>query len=311
MTLQEICEALIDKGLPRRTDRTVLSDLQHLAAETHSLEVERVGKANLYRWIGKRPAWAAGIDDRERVLLMLAQQHLSDLLPKEVRELIRSKLDDPSSTPRTGESPKPLLSWPDKVAALPLLPRLVPPNVSAEVLSSISTSLLHDKVLNITYRNFQGRMLTDKPVMPLALVQQAERLFLVCRFQGHEDTRHLAVHRIQKAVLTPHGFERPDFCLKDYVERGHFGFGNGERITLKVRVQRHLSDLLRETKLSDDQEIQELDDGTSLVSATVIRGEQIRWWIRMHGSAIKVLEPIGLLDEVDSSLPARSPPQAM
>lgn len=307
MTLQEIYQALIDKGLPRRTDRTVLSDLQHLAAEPHNLVVERDGKANRYRWIGKRPSWAAGVDDRERVLLMLAQEHLSDLLPKEVRDLIRSKLEDPSSGPCSGGSPKPLLNWPDKVAALPLLPRLVPPKVSSEVLSNISTALLHDKVLNITYRNLQGRTLADKPVMPLALVQQAERLFLVCRFRGHEDTRHLAVHRIKEAVLTPHGFERPDFSLRDYLEQGAFGFGNGERITLKVNVQPHLAELLKETPLSDDQKIRLLEDGTSQVSATVIRGEQIRWWIRMHGSAIKVVEPEGLLDEVDSTLPARTP----
>lgn len=307
MTRHEIYQALIDKGLPLRTDRTVLSDLQHLAADAHNLEVERVGKANRYRWVGKRPAWAAGIDDRERVLLMLAQEHLSDLLPKEVNELIRSKLDDPSSAARAAALPKPLLNWPDKVAALPLLPRLVAPKVSPDVLSSISTALLHDKVLNVTYRNLQGRTLADKPVLPLALVQQAERLFLVCRFRGHEDTRHLAVHRIKEAVLTPHGFERPDFSLQDYLEQGAFGFGNGERITLKVKVRPHLAELLKETPLSDDQKICALEDGTSLVSATVIRGEQIRWWIRMHGSAIKVVEPEGLLDEVDSTLPAKTP----
>lgn len=307
MTVKEIHQALIDKGLPRRSDRTVYSDLRHLSAETHSIEVEKIGKADRYRWIARRPAWAVEIDDRERVLLMLAQQHLSDLLPKEVRDLIRSKLDAPSGGHLSGEASKRLLSWPDKVAALPLLPKLLPPKLSSAVLSSISTALLHDKVINVTYRNLQGRMLADRPVMPLALVQQAERLFLVCRFQGHEDTRHLAVHRIKEAVLTPHGFDRPEFSLEAYLKQGHFGFGNGERITLKVNVQRHLAELLKETPLSDDQEVQELEDGTSLVSATVIRGEQIRWWLRMHGDAIKLVQPEGLLDEVDSTLPARTP----
>lgn len=307
LTVKEVHAALMDKAVGSCSERTVLSDLRHLAERPHRIEVERVGKADRYRWIADRPAWAIEIDDRERVLLMLAQEHLEHLLPQELRDLINNKLNAPSGRRQPSEQTRSLLDWPNRVAALPLLPQLLPPKVSPDVLSCISTALLRNFVLNVSYRNLQGRALTGKPVMPLALVQQAERLFLVCRFRGHEDTRHLAVHRIEEAVLTSHGFERPDFSLKDYVEQGHFGFGRGELIALKIKVQRHLAELLKETKLSRDQAIRELDDGTSLVTATVIRGEQIRWWIRMHGNAIKVLEPEGLLEEVDSTLPAKTP----
>ena len=307
LTVKEVHAALMDKGVGSCSERTVLSDLRHLAERPHRIEVERVGKADRYRWIAGRPSWAVEIDDRERVLLMLAKEHFEHLLPNEVRDLIGNKLNAPSSRRQTGEASKPLLDWPNRVKDVSLLPRLQPPTVSPEVLSSVSTALLRNFVLNITYRNLQGRVIADKPVLPLALVRQAERLYLVCRFKGHDDTRHLALHRIEVAVLTAHSFMRPEFSLDDYVKQGSFGFGNGEQITLTIAVQPHLAALLDESPLSDQQSINPLPDGRFEVTATVIRGEQIRWWIRMHGSAIKVLEPEGLLDEVDSTLPARTP----
>lgn len=307
MTVKEVHQALIDRRIPACCERTIQSDLRHLAEEPHKIEVERDGKADRYRWIAPRPAWAVKIDDRERVLLMLAQQHLSHLLPQDVHDLIRSKLGAQAGMQRSEGPASPLMDWPDRVATVPLLPRLVPPKVSPEVLSNISSGLLRNLVLNVTYRNLQGRTITDKPVLPLALVQQAERLYLVCRFRGHDDTRHLAVHRIKEALLTPHRFTRPAFSLQTYLEQGSFGFGNGEHITLKVCVQPHLAELLKETPLSEDQEIKSLEDGTSVVTATVIRGEQIRWWIRMHGPAIRLMEPRGLLSEVDAMQPSRTP----
>lgn len=307
LTVKEVHAALKDKEVGSCCERTVQSDLRHLAERPHRIEVERVGKADRYRWIAGRPAWAIEIDDRERVLLMLAQEHLEHLLPKEVRDLIGNKLNAPSSRPQNGGAIKPLLDWPNRVHDVPLLPRLRAPTVSPEVLSSVSTALLRNFVLNITYRNLQGRKIADKPVLPLALVRQAERLYLVCRFKGHEDTRHLALHRIEEAVLTTHPFMRPEFSLDKYVKQGSFGFGNGEQITLKIAVQPHLATLLEESPLADQQTIKPLPGGRFEVTATVIRGEQIRWWIRMHGAAIQLLEPKGLLDEVDSSQPAKTP----
>lgn len=307
MTVKEVHQLLVDQGMPERSERTVQADLRHLSEQTQNIEVERVGKADLYRWIAKRPAWDVEIDDRERVLLMLAQKHLEDLLPKEVRDLLSSKLEAPSTGQRSGELSKRLLDWPDKVAVVPLLPQLVSPTVSPDVLSGISTALISNQKLIISYRNASGRLLSSKTVLPLALVQQAERLYLVCRFEGRDDTRHLALHRIKSAEVTPHGFERPAFSLQDYIAQGHFGFGNGERINLKIAVQPHLAELLSETPLSKDQVMTSLKDGTSLVSSPVIRGEQIRWWLRMHGSAVRLIEPAGLLDEVDSAQPARTP----
>ena len=143
--------------------------------------------------------------------------------------------------------------------------------------------------------------------MPLGLAQQGERLLLVCRFDPHDDLRNLALHRVLRAEATPHPFDRPDFVLDDYIRDGGFGFSNGERIELQLWVAPFLAKLLAETPLSQDQRIEAGEDGRMRVTAQVLRGEQIRWWIRMHGAAIELISPPGLLTEVDTTQPARTP----
>jgi hypothetical protein len=63
--------------------------------------------------------------------------------------------------------------------------------------------------------------------MPLGLVQQGTRMYLVCRFEGYEDERNLAMHRILSVRASSFNFERPpEFDLKKYDHDGHFGFGH-------------------------------------------------------------------------------------
>ena len=60
----------------------------------------------------------------------------------------------------------------------------------------MTEALYSDQWLDIDYRNFDGESRDNKRVQPLAQVQQGVRLFLVCQFEGYDNLRHLALHRI-------------------------------------------------------------------------------------------------------------------
>lgn len=304
---KDVARYLDDAGLKPYSTRNLQNVLSNLVEGNANIERVLEGRTYRYRWTGERPQWLHGLDDRDILTLMLARRHLEHLLPYDVRMGLDNKLTASQELTNSKGMSQLLKSWPDKVATISLLPRMQAPCLSADVLSHISEALLNDRWLNIDYQNAAGRQLSDVRVMPLALVQQGERLFLVCRFEGHDNNRNLALHRIQVAQATPHPFERPDFSLTDYIDRGGFGFGNGERVVIRLVVAPHLASLLRETPLSADQHLSKRDDGRFNVSATVIRGEQIRWWVRMHGAAIEVVAPKNLLTEVDTTQPARTP----
>lgn len=305
---QEVADRLRDSGIQRDL-RWVQYLLKHLVEVEDTVDRDDSQKPYLYRW---RQDVAHPLNpelsDREALTLLLASAHLRPLLPQTVLSWMSDRFEDARHRLDPRHGARPFNSWPEKVAVVSQLPPMMPPAIEDAVFSSVSEALLNDRWLNVDYRNAAGARLDNRRVMPLALVRQAERLFLVCRFDGYEDVRNLALHRIQTAQVTPHPFERPrDFDLQTYIDSGGFGFGNGERIVLEMRVVPHVADLLAETPLSADQSITLSADGSFRVQASVLRSEQIRWWIRMQGDAVHVLAPTNLLDEVDSSKPASTP----
>jgi predicted DNA-binding transcriptional regulator YafY len=123
--------------------------------------------------------------------------------------------------------------------------------------------------------------------MPLGLVQQGPRLYLVCRYRGYDNERNLALHRILSAEMSTLTFERPkEFDLKKYDDDGRFGFGDGEKIRLSFRIKRDAGLHLLESPLSSDQQVVELDDGTLEITATVVDSAMLEWWLRGFGDAV-------------------------
>ncbi|TOB47705.1 WYL domain-containing protein, partial [Vibrio parahaemolyticus] len=132
---------------------------------------------------------------------------------------------------------------------------LLPPKIVTKVFSAISEALYHDRLLNIDYYNTK-QVQKSALVMPLGLAQQGQRMYLVCRFDGYDNERSIAVHRVSKASVSSFGFERPkEFKLSQYDADGRFGFGEGQKISLELEVKNELALLLSETPISTDQNI--------------------------------------------------------
>ena len=122
--------------------------------------------------------------------------------------------------------------------------------------------------------------------MPLGLAQQGPCLYLVCRFDGYESERSLAVHRIESASTTQRKFERPaDFDLQRYDNEGRFGFGDGRRIRLQFSISRQAGLHLLETPLSVGQ-IVKVHEDYFRITAEVIETDQLTWWLRGFGEDV-------------------------
>jgi len=294
--------------------RAVEKMLKSLADEHPGVVRDDSTKPYLFSWDPEQDnPWNPELSDRESLTLLLAGEHLRQLLPTEVQRWMDSRFREARRRLDPIRGVEPFNSWAQKVAVVSQLPPMIPPQISPEVYENVSKALLTDCWLNIDYRNASGKVSAGRRVMPLALVQQSERLFLVCRFDEYQDIRNLALHRMLNAQATPHRFERPHaFSLQRYIEKGGFGFGSGEKQRLKLRVRKHIANLLEETPLSTGQCIEQLaDDAHAIVTATVVRSEQIRWWIRMHGRAIEVLEPAEFMSEAEGGDPPSAKPQVL
>lgn len=266
--------------------RTIQRQLEMLC--TH-FEIERDDRSKPYGYRWKEQAHSLAVPQltpHESLLLQLAQEQLKHLLPS---RLMRSMEGFFTQARRNlSNAPDAALErqWPCKVRMVATSQPLLPPAIAPGVLEEVSEALYANRWLELDYRNAAGTCNSIK-VMPLGLAQQGPRLYLVCRYDGFDNERSLALHRIQKALASTLTFERPEtFDLRQYEDDGRFGFGEGKRIALSFRIETEVGFHLRETPLSSDQQIREIDEDWMEVKATVVDSAMLKWWLRGFGDSI-------------------------
>jgi predicted DNA-binding transcriptional regulator YafY len=176
---------------------------------------------------------------------------------------------------------------------------LRPPETNPEVLDCVFDALLREKCLHLIYASRSKEKSEEYVVHPLSVVIIDAVSYLVVIFDGHDDIRHLAVHRIRKIRLLDRSRKIPeDFNLDDYISLGSFGMKQGSiDLHLKFRIKTIWAKHLEETPMASDQKITHLSDGWTQIEATVPDTSQIRWWLRGFGADLIVDGPRRLLNE--------------
>ena len=298
----ELKRQLDDAGLVREL-RTIQRQLEELS--TH-FEIDRDNRSKPYGYRWKEQAQGLSLPlmtQQESLLLTLAEQHLRTLVPASVMKSMdgffnqaRSKLDNVRGVDahqrvvRSKES-----EWLRKVRVVNTTQTLLPAAIKPGIFEVVSNALFANQWLEVDYKNAKGERKQSR-VMPLGLVHQGSSLYLVCRFDGFNNERSLALHRLNAATASTLTFEPPKhFDLKKFDEDGRFGFGNGKIIALKFRITKSAGLHLLESRLSKDQTHTESKDHYE-ITATVVETDQLRRWLRGFGKVLKVLEPEGFMD---------------
>jgi predicted DNA-binding transcriptional regulator YafY len=298
----ELHAQLQDMGLLRDV-RTIQRQLEMLS-EHFEIERDDRSKPYGYRWKERAKGLALPmLSEQESMLLMLAQQHLAQLLPASVMASMKGFFEQAQANlglppgQRQGTGPRPdaapgnnahhslARQWLHKVRVVSTTQPLLPPPLVPGVLEAVSNALYANRWLNIEYQNAAGKRRSAR-IMPLGLAQQGPRLYLVCRFEGYDNERSLALHRFLAASDTGLGFERPsDFDLQRYDDDGRFGVGDGRRVCLSLTITQDAGLHLLESPLSLDQTVREVA-GHYEITATVVDTDQLHRWLRSFGDQI-------------------------
>lgn len=275
----------LEAGGIKRDLRTIQRQLKALC-EHFDIECLDQTKPYRYRWKEKAKGFAIpSMGPRESLILALAEQQLKPLLPAGLLKAMASFFGQarrnlgPTSTATLERQ------WLRKVRVVSNTQPLLPPKLQTGVFEAVSDALYANRWLWIDYRNASGHQ-SQSDVMPLGLAQQGARLYLVCRFQGFDYERNVALHRIQAAKATALSFERPkDFDFDKYDGDGRFLIGDGERIKLHFRITKSAGLHLLESKLSEDQTVKECGEHYD-IAATVVDSFLLDQWIRGFGEEI-------------------------
>lgn len=283
VTAPELHQQLADAGYER--DMRTVQRLLETLSEVYDIERDDSSKPYRYRW----KEFAKGLSlpslsAQESLLLMLAEQHLSSLLPAKLMKSMEGFF----SQARCQLAEKGTQSdreWLEKVRVVSTSQPLLPPKIDPAVFEAVSNALYGNNWLDVDYVNATGKR-TSARVMPLGLAQQGPRMYLVCRFDGYDNERSLAMHRIHSAKMSQFTFKRPkEFDLERYDDDGRFGYGEGKHIRLRFRIEKEAGFHLLESPLSADQEVVERDDAYE-ITATVVDSAMLDWWLRGFGDAV-------------------------
>lgn len=291
-------------------ERNIRSIQRHLDTLSSAFPLERDERSKPfgYRWMEQAPALSLpGLTAQESLLLQLAQAHLQALLPPRLMRSMEPYFEQAgrtldASAPAGDAQAHSARQWLRKVRVVPTSQPLLPPKIAAEVFEEVTTALQDNRWLQVHYRN-AAQQERDACVMPLGLVQQGTSLYLVCRFDGYDNERNLALHRMASAQAQLRSFSYPDdFDLARYEAEGRFGYGEGARIRLRFCISKPAGLHLTEARLSEDQRIR-AHAAHYTVSATVVDSAMLTWWLRGFGEEVWAVRRQAVVAPTEAKIP--------
>lgn len=176
-------------------------------------------------------------------------------------------------------------AWLDNVRMIPTAFSLQAPIITAKVRDWVCEALRDGRQLSFDYRRMGEEVRRYDAVNPLGLVQRDRELILVATHAGSGgETREFLLHRVEEVRRIDRNAVRPaGFSLNDYIAKGGFQYSDGTLRKVTLEVAPWLGVRLKETPLSDDQEIEPAEAGRWTVTATVPNSRGFEWWLMTMG----------------------------
>lgn len=292
ITASEIRNSLFSAGydIPIRTLQRYLKSI----SETESLHVECDSRSKPYGYRRSSPKSEFAdlkLTPEESLLLSLAGQYLQYLLPTTISTSLSQVFDAARDQLFSHPAATPAASWLNKVALVFTSIPTLPPEIKPRIFSIATEGLYRNRKLVINYSNKNGKQKVSV-VSPIALVQQDLRIYLVCRYDGYEDLRNLALHRIMDIRLLDIEADRPkDFRLADYIRHSNFNFGTGKKCRLEIAFRSPVLALnLKETPFNREQKLEKDADGVFHLDVVLDDTTQIDGWIALWKDNAEFLE---------------------
>lgn len=284
--------------------RTVERDLQNLSL-TYPIVTDEKDNALWWRYAqGVAINLFPGLSEAEAVSFIMLKQFAQQLLPESLAQDLEPYFQEAKRTLSSGISKSAIRSWPDKIRTVPANQPLLKPHVSNEVQKEVHAALLRDQQIRVWYQA-QGKPEPKEYVINLlGLVEHGAAQYLVGNFEGHDSARILALHRIHAAQILPTKTNKiKDFDLDTYIASGAFGFsGDAPEIEVGLRFYNGAGFHLKETPLSKDQIVLEIDERTLEVTATVRDNKRFRWWLLGFGEDVEIILPRELRSSISLAL---------
>ena len=274
--------------------RTIQRDLIKLSAALPLLADD--SKPQGWSWEAHAPQLdLPTLEPQAALVFQLAERYLQPLLPASTLAYLAPWFRAAAGV--LDSQGNGLSAWRDKVRVLAPGQPMKPPLIDGEVQSIVTQALLLNRRVAVSYRSRGSTQDKDYEASPLGLVVRDQVIYLVCTLREYRDVKQLVLGRMHSARL----LDKPanaleGFNLDQYIAQGEFGIPleSGRTIRLVADFDRPVATGFIERPLDVDQVVEEIDENTVRLTATVPDTKEIRRWLLGFGGKVSVISPPSL-----------------
>lgn len=173
-----------------------------------------------------------------------------------------------------------------------------------ETIEELSMAILGRKTCRITYTTFAEEEIREKTydINPLHFFERDGGLYVFVVVSYFKDIRLLAVERIKSIEMSEKSFEWPENFDPEALLNKAFGLYWDEPITAKIKFPSSQARYIRERKWAEQQKIDEMSDGSIILTIETSGRYDIKRWVMSFGSDAVLMEPEDLRDEIRESI---------
>ena len=174
--------------------------------------------------------------------------------------------------------------------------------IHPEVWKGVIRALLHQQVIEIKYDSPRAKEPKTHVLHPYHIANLAGEWYILAKNERFEDLSQYALGRVLDVTIREERFTTPaGQDLRKVIEQqfGRFvGSGKSKPHNLRLLFQPEVTQYVSERDWHPDQKLKQKRDGRVELSFPVHDFLEVRAWILSFGSAVQVLGPKGLRDEV-------------
>ena len=281
--------------------RTVERDLVDLSL-VFPLQCSEDSSPQAWHWTPGVNVELQGITLTEALSLALVEDAIRPLLPASMLSVLEPRFVHARRKLKGLEDDNPAARWLEKVAAVRPDLNLQAPDIDPHRLESLQKALINESQVQCQYYSAHTDKLSEMTLNPLAMVQRGLVTYLIATAHPYTDIRQFAVHRFRTVEQLDRSAEGVQgFDLRAYLASDALQFGTPEKIQFQAWVSERQARLIRETPLSPDMTLEQLEDGYR-VRSTLSNTWQLQWWILSQGDAMVVEQPVELRAQIGETL---------
>ena len=239
------------------------------------------------------------LEPQAALVFHLAERYLQPLLPASTLDYLSPWFRTASGV--LDNQGNGLSAWRKKIRVLAPGQPMQPPEIDSEIQAVVTQALLLNRRIAVTYRRRNSKVDKEYEASPLGLVVRDQVIYLVCTLREYQDVKQLVLGRMKSAQLldTP-AKDLDGFDLDQYIAEGEFGMPleTGKTIKLVVDFDRPVAITFIERPLEANQKVQEIDEKTIRLTATVPDTKELRRWLLEFGARAEVIGPEALRNEM-------------